>query len=82
MSWSDVAGKLVEFLEKPNILGAVIFALLLLFLAYVIPIGVMTYTSINNTERLETASRENTMQLKNAIQELGNRMERHSIAAR
>jgi CHASE3 domain sensor protein len=82
MSWSDVAGKLVDFLERPNILGAVIFSLLLLFLAYVIPIGVMTYTSINNTERLETASRENTMQLKNAIQELGNRMERHSIAAR
>jgi hypothetical protein len=42
----------------------------------------LTYTSIINTERLERVSKENTDRLQAAIQDLGTRMERRSIAAR
>ena len=54
-SWEDVASKAMDFLKNPTGLGVFIIALFFAFLIYVLPLGVVTWTSWDNTNRLETA---------------------------
>lgn len=55
MGWSDVAEKAIEFLEKPNALGAAVIIAVLIFLAYTVPIGTMVWMNIDGTNRIVTA---------------------------
>lgn len=54
-NWTDVASKALDFLQKPNGLGVVVILSLFVFLIYSIPLGVVTWTSWDNTNRLEKA---------------------------
>jgi len=54
-SWSDVAGKGLDFIQKPTGLGVVVVLAILIFLMYTLPLGVVTWTAWQNTERLERA---------------------------
>jgi hypothetical protein len=80
MVWSEVASKAIDFLQKPNALGFVILVLFLGFLAHVIPLAGVIWVSVDNTTRLQATSNENTSELKSAIKELGEKLERRSVA--
>lgn len=54
-TWSEVASKALDFLAKPNGLGVVVIIAGMAFLLYVLPLGVVTWTSWDNTNRLEKA---------------------------
>lgn len=54
-TWADVAGKAIDFVGLPSGASVVKMALALLFLLYVIPMGVVTWASWESTNRLERA---------------------------
>jgi len=53
--WAEVASKGLDFLQRPNGLGVVVVIAVLGFLVYAVPLGVVTWTSWDNTNRLEKA---------------------------
>lgn len=54
-SWADVASKVIDFLQKPSGWGTFIVVVLVLFAVYALPLAVVTWTSWDNTDRLEKA---------------------------
>jgi hypothetical protein len=76
MGWSDIIIRFLNFLDKPNALGALVLLLLLVFLGYMTPIAAFTFVSLHNTERLETVIGRNTDRLESSVDKLGQKIER------
>lgn len=52
MPWAEVVSKLLDLFHKPTGLGALLLVVLAL---YIVPLAVVTWTSWDNTNRLEAA---------------------------
>jgi len=54
-TWADVAAKAIDFLKRPTGMGVFVIGLFFAFLIYTLPLGVVSYISWDNTNRLEKA---------------------------